>query len=255
MEKKEEEAYKKCSTIEGCNAYLKAYPQGRYVDKVHQKRDELSKAASIQQAKTVSGSFKGHDYVDLGLPSGTLWATCNVGASKPEGYGNYYAWGETNPKKTYTWGNYKHANGDQEKLTKYCNQEWYGNDRFRDKLTVLQPDDDAATANWGSGWQSPSDKQWKELNDNTTSTWTIQNGVKGMSFIGSNGNTLFLPAAGYYDEHGHMYSGRLGKYWSCTAIKEVPNYCRSFGFASEFGNTDSSERSQGLSVRSVRSSQ
>ena len=100
-------------------------------------------------------TYNGHEYVDLGLPSGTLWATCNVGADTPEGYGDYFAWGETTPKTTYNWNTYKYCNGGEglNTLTKYCSDSNFGYNGFTDNLTVLQlMDDDAATVNWGSGW-------------------------------------------------------------------------------------------------------
>ena len=93
------------------------------------------------------GSGDEHAYVDLGLPSGTLWATCNVGADTPEGYGDYFAWGETQPKDVYNWSNYQYCNGSHDQLTKYCNNSSYGYNGFTDNLTTLQPGDDAATAN------------------------------------------------------------------------------------------------------------
>lgn len=154
-----------------------------------------------KQSLSVSGSYNGHDYVDLGLPSGTLWATCNVGADKPEEYGNYYAWGETSPKtsNTYNWSSYKYANGDYNKLTKYCNNSDYGDSGFTDNLTELQSGDDPATSNWGSGWQTPSKTQWDELLSNTTRKWTAKNGAKGRIFTSKkNGQSIFLPAAGSF---------------------------------------------------------
>ena len=97
--------------------------------------------------------------VDLGLPSGLKWASCNVGATTPEGYGDYFAWGETATKKDYSWATYKHANGDKNKLTKYCTDASYGNDGFTDDKTTLDPEDDAATANWGKEWRMPTDAE------------------------------------------------------------------------------------------------
>ncbi len=110
-----------------------------------------------------SGTIDGRDYVDLGLPSGTLWATCNVGASKPEEYGDYFAWGETTPKSTYYWSTYKWCKGSETTMTKYCTRSDYGYNGFTDNLTELQPEDDAATANWGSVWKMPSYAQFSEL--------------------------------------------------------------------------------------------
>ena len=78
----------------------------------------------------------GHEYVDLGLPSGTLWATCNVGADTPEGYGDYFAWGETEPKEVYSWETYKWCNGDEYSMTKYCTNSQYGYNGFTDGSTI-----------------------------------------------------------------------------------------------------------------------
>jgi len=111
-------------------------------------------------------TYNGHEYVDLGLPSGTLWATCNVGATTPEGYGDYFAWGETTPKETYNWMTYKWGSGNESdgwlyrELTKYCSDSTYGLYGFHDNLTELLPEDDAATANWGNGWRTPTRAQW-----------------------------------------------------------------------------------------------
>ena len=110
-----------------------------------------------------SGTLNGHDFVDLGLPSGTLWATCNVGAEVPEGYGDYFAWGETEPKTVYDWTTYKYCNGDSDQLTKYCQEAIYGYDGYTDDLYDLQPSDDAATVNWGEGWRMPSASEGDEL--------------------------------------------------------------------------------------------
>ena len=137
-----------------------------------------------------------HAYVDLGLPSGLLWAACNVGANAPEEYGDYFAWGETQPKDVYNWSTYQYCMGSNNTLTKYCTDPNYGYNGFTDNLTILLPEDDAATANWGNGWRMPTKEEWQELLDNTTVTWTQQNGVNGRLFTGSNGNSLFLPAAG-----------------------------------------------------------
>ena len=149
------------------------------------------------EPNNVSGNYNGHDYVDLGLPSGTLWATCNVGADTPEGYGDYFAWGETEPKDYYEWSTYKYCNeGNWTGLTKYCSSNSFGYLHFIDDLTVLEAVDDAVTANWGSGWCMPTEDQWEELCQNTSNSWTTQNGINGRLFTASNGNTLFLPAAG-----------------------------------------------------------
>lgn len=198
-------------------------------------------------------THKGHDYVDLGLPSGTLWATCNVGANKPEEYGDYFAWGETQKKATYNWHTYKYANGARDRLTKYCNKSNSGNNGFTDNLTVLQLSDDAATANWGSGWRTPSKAQWKELIDNTTHTWTTRNGVTGRLFTAKNGNSLFLPAAGDRWADELRYAGSDGYYLSSSLITDSPNYAwyLYFGSGDAYGSCVYG-RFYGFSVRPVR---
>ena len=195
-----------------------------------------------------------HDYVDLGLPSGTLWATCNVGATTPEGYGEYFAWGETQPMTYYDWSAYKYCNGAYDKLTKYCNVSDYGDNGFTDNLTTLVPGDDAATANWGSDWCMPSADQWSELRDNTNNEWTTQNGVNGRLFTASNGNSLFLPAAGSRYYHDFNFLGSRGCYWSQSLNTDHPSrawniYFDSFGC----GTSGNDDRCNGHSVRAVRS--
>lgn len=165
----------------------------------------------------------GREYVDLGLPSGTLWAKYNVGATKSEEFGNYFAWGETSPKDTYKWGNYKYAtlrsSGELDSLTKY-NFGNYGYWGPKDKLSVLLPEDDAATANWGSEWRMPTDEDFKELVKYCPFDWIEVNGVRGMGFTGANGNAIFLPAAGYRDGSDIKSVGSYGNYWSSTLVEE-----------------------------------
>ena len=170
----------------------------------------------------VTGNTTGHNYVDLGLPSGTKWATCNVGASTPIAYGDYFAWGETTPKETYNWSTYRYCNGDYNTLTKYCNNAEYGNNGFTDNLTTLEASDDAATANWGSGWRMPTYAEMNELKNNCTVTWTTQNGVNGRLFTGPNGNSIFLPAAGYRYDCELLNAGSDGYYWSSSLYTVDP---------------------------------
>ena len=166
---------------------------------------------------TLSGFF-----VDLGLPSGLLWATYNVGADTPEGYGDYFAWGETTTKDTYYWSTYQHCNGSENTLTKYCQNSSYGNNGFTDDLTTLEPSDDAAAANWGNGWRMPTKAEFEELKNNTNVTWETQNGVNGRLFTATNGNSLFLPAAGYRYGSNLSSVGSLCHYWSSSLYTEAP---------------------------------
>lgn len=205
--------------------------------------------------QAVSG-LNGHDYVDLGLPSGTLWAICNVGANAPEEYGDRFAWGETSPKTTYNWWNtYKYCwDGDDHQLMKYCNLSNYGYNGFTDNLTTLIPNDDAASSNWGNGWCMPSKSQWDELNQSTTHIWTTQNGVNGCLFTASNGNTLFLPATGPYIGDGIHDVGTCGLYWSSSLCTDCPNEAWAFSFYLDYCYYmfDRGLRSYGWYVRPVR---
>ena len=200
-----------------------------------------------------SGTLNGHDYVDLGLPSGTLWATCNVGADAPEGYGNYFAWGETEPKEVYTWDTYKYCNGGSRQMTKYCTDAIYGFEGFTDGLTVLQLSDDAAAANWGDGWSMPTLEQWNELIDNTTNLWKTINGKAGRLFTGSNGNSIFIPAA-----YNHNYGGQkdppvdlpYANYWS-SSLYDLSSDAWSLNFYEDCGEMADCARFVGQSVRPV----
>lgn len=176
-------------------------------------------------AQTVSGNFGGHDYVDLGLSSGRLWATYNVGATKPEEYGSHFAWGETRPKSDYSEYTYRWSTADEtgwlDQLLKYNLDGRYGE---VDRKTVLDAADDAATANWGSSWRMPTSNEIKELIESCSWRWTSNfnnTGVAGR--VGTsdyNGNTIFLPAAGNYDGTAYDYEGRSGDYWSSVITSE-----------------------------------
>ena len=201
-------------------------------------------------------SIGGHAYVDLGLPSGTLWATCNIGADSPEDYGDYFAWGETQPKDTYNWSNYQYCNGNYNTLTKYCNNSNYGYNGFTDDLTTLLPEDDAATAQWGSGWRMPTDEDWEELLNNTTNISTTLNGVEGKLFTGANSNSIFLPAAGSYNENGPWAVGEHIYYWSNSIDLNCPSaaWVHFFILYNNHYNEYGLDRYHGETVRAVRSS-
>ena len=198
-----------------------------------------------------------HESVDLGLPSGTLWATCNVGADTPEGYGNYFAWGETQLKDNHFWSNYEHCMGTSRTLTKYCNKTNYGNNGFTDDLTVLLPEDDAAAFYWDEDWRMPTKEEFEELYNNTTVTYTTQNGVHGCLFTASNGNSVFLPASGYRQHYDHFDVGYSGHYWSSSLDTGNPSESWFFYLNSDEYNFACNnycyERYWGLTVRPVRS--
>ena len=200
------------------------------------------------------------EYVDLGLPSGTLWATYNIGATSPEDYGDYFAWGETegyNDGKTY-FGleTYKWCEGSSSTLTKYCTNSSYGYNGFTDDKTELDLEDDAAYVNWGPDWCMPSDEQFRELINSsyTTIEWTAQNGVNGRKITSkTNGNSIFLPAAGYREDSSLNEGGWFGYYWSRTLISGNPRIAWDLLFGSSGINTYQQSRYVGRSVRPVRS--
>lgn len=198
-------------------------------------------------------TVNGHEWVDLGLPSGILWATCNVGASSPTDYGDHFAWGETEPQadNAYSWTSYKYANGDYDKLSKYCNNSNYGDNGYTDTYTVLLPEDDAATANWGAGWRMPTELELSELRINCTVTWTTQNGVNGCLFTSSNGNSLFMPAAGTRCDGSLDNVGSYGGYWSRSLIGNGPYFAWCLGFSSGDNRMGYNYRNYGFTVRPV----
>lgn len=190
-----------------------------------------------------------HEYVDLGLPSGLKWATCNVGATKPEDYGDYFAWGETSRKSTYNWSSYKWCNGSETTMTKYCTDSKYGT---VDGKTVLDLADDAARANWGGDWRMPTKDEIDELQDNCTLTWITQNGVEGYKVTSKiNGNSIFLPAAG--DRLGDylLGAGSGGYYWSSTLYPSYDFYAYDLVAGSDYWYRDHNSRDVGQSVRAV----
>ncbi len=209
----------------------------------------------------VHGVHNPDDYVDLGLPSGTLWATCNVGASSSEDYGYYFAWGETEPydqnggKTTFNWRTYKWCNGANSTLTKYCTSSSYGNDGFTDGKTELDVDDDAAYVNWGPAWRMPSLEQLNELRTNCTWTWTTMNNVNGYEVKGENGNSIFLPAAGVRYDSSLNYAGSFGEYWSRSLGESGPYDAWGLYFDPSYISTSSGRRYYGFSVRPVRLSE
>ena len=186
--------------------------------------------------------------IDLGLPSGTKWACCNVGADKPEAYGGYYAWGETEEKEVYDWSSYKWCNGDEYSFTKYCFDSEYGT---VDNKTVLDPEDDVAHVKWGGNWRMPTWDECQELIDNCISEWSMLNGVNGRKFISkTNGNSIFLPASGFIVGSNLYANGYRGRY-RLSSLYENSTNARYLDFQSDFVITDYCGRDIGQSVRPV----
>ncbi len=207
----------------------------------------------IRSFKTLEyDKIDGHAYVDLGLPSGLKWAACNVGATKPGECGNYYAWGETIPKTTYDWSTYKWCNGSSTTLTKYCTNSDYGT---VDNKTVLNPEDDAATINMGGSWRMPTKEECQELLNECTWVWTDDyNGtvVAGQIVTSkTNGNHIFLPAAGVFNDNDFYYVGLVGDYNSSSVVinPSTENYGLAFDIYPFVGG--GCDRCYGHSVRGV----
>ena len=196
----------------------------------------------VFMAKAQSCPDDNHPHaIDLGLPSGTKWACCNVDPDHPENqsptnYGGYYAWGETDTKSTYSWSTYTHCDGS----VSTCHN--LGSD-------IAGTQYDVAHVKWGGSWVMPSKEQLDELKNNCPSTWTMQNGVRGRLFTGTNGGSIFLPAAGYRDDSYLIDAGSNGIYWSSTHVWSWTQnaYYLYFGY----GGTYDTYRYLGFTVRPV----
>lgn len=176
--------------------------------------DVLSGKTATIQVKVTKPAEVPANAVDLGLPSGTLWASYNVGARKPEEYGDYYAWGEIESKDSYTWSNYIHCDGTKETC------HYIGAD-------IAGTDYDVAHKLWGDRWTTPTKAQIDELTKQCTKEWTMQDGVKGCRITGPNGNSIFLPAAGFSAYNYMPYKGgEYSIYMSSTACDDnYDNWC------------------------------
>ena len=198
--------------------------------------------------------FNGHEYIDLGLPSGTLWATTNIGATTPEGYGNYYAWGETKPKTDYNWSTYKfNPSGDGLTMTKY---------NETDGLMTLEAEDDVAHVLWGGDWHIPTEEQCDELlnTDYVTNAWVTNyndSGINGSLFTSvSNGNAIFIPAGGYYENNRVYNAGYNANVWASGLYSDtysgyLYNVALNLFSSSSNVNVNGANRNYGRSVRPV----
>ena len=197
----------------------------------------------------VTGTENGHEYVDLGLPSGLKWATCNVGATIPQDFGKHYAWGETTPNGSYDWETYKWCNGDSQ--IKYCTNRDYGT---VDNKTILDPEDDAAHVNWGGAWRMPTAAEWTELHDNCTWIYLYDEYdiTKNVFYrvIGPNGNIIVLPCAGLRI-HFSWNNIDGGYYWSSSLNTDYPSYAWGVYFSSDDVRRNDDSRCYGYSVRPV----
>ena len=216
-----------------------------------------------------SGTESGHDYVDLGLTSGTRWATANVGAKTPQDYGNYYAWGETTTKETYNWSTYLDGNISS---VSDCGTD---KDALKGVTDIAGTQYDAAKANWGGKWRMPTYDQQTELRNQCYWVWTKSynnSNVKGYIVYkaktsSDKGNVvslydtpsssyslsdahIFLPAAGYRDD-GDLGAGSVGGYWSSSLYTDYPINAWYVYFDSGYVGSNNGSRYYGLSVRAV----
>ena len=216
----------------------------------------LAQGAKAEPADNAVSAFVSAEAIDLGLS--VRWASCNLGAVDALDFGYYYAWGETTPKERYALPTYMLANAytddlEYPHLTKYCDKAKDGDNGFVDNKTVLEPGDDAATANWGEEWRMPTDAEWTELRENCTWTWEMQGSHSGYRVTSkTKGTSIFLPAAGYRIRTIFDAVGQTGHYWSST-VEE--NHCISameFRFTETFMRGSSAYRYCGLTVRPVQ---
>ena len=208
---------------------------GSHEIKAERNGKTVSKNVNVVQggASNVELKFNeenGHEYVDLGLS--VEWATCKVGSRKPEDYGNYYAWGETSTKSSYTENNSKTFGKSMGNIK--------GNSSY-----------DVARANWGGKWRMPTKAEMQELIDKCNWKWTTHNGVKGYKVTGPNGNSIFFPAAGYRYWSSLFNAGEYGRYWSSTPYEDDDNYAFHLYFGSGYHSMRSYDRDYGRSVRPV----
>ena len=199
----------------------------------------------------------------MGLPSGTLWATCNVGAVTAEEYGDYFAWGETQPKKRYSWGTYKWCKGTKKSLTRYCPSSspdyWGGEGTTPDGKTDFKDydyADDAARKLLGGNWRMPTQQEWEELINNCTCSIISRGRVHGVLFEATNGNSIFLPAASGKVNSSVLYADSFCLYWSSqlsdqTAMDINPTYAVIFYADNDFTQIRDDFRYAGMPVRPV----
>jgi len=208
---------------------------------------------NIEYYGSVKSFITDHEYVDLGLS--VKWATCNVGASRPEEYGDYYAWGETEVKNDYCWNTYKWCKGSDVTLIKYCLDGSNGYNGYIDDKVELELDDDVAHVKWGGSWRMPTKCEQAELLDNCTWDWVEENGVNGYrvtsNMPGFTDSSIFLPVAGYRSSTSLSHTGSIGYYWSSSLDDDMQVFAWYINFNSANDFSGSFSRVFGQSVRPV----
>ena len=196
----------------------------------------------------------GYTYVDLGLPSGTLWAKCNVGAEKETDYGFYFQWGDIKNKSNAecSWATYKYCNGTFNSMNKYCTDNSYGT--VVDNKTTLDPEDDAATQIMGDEWRMPTMDECQELIENTRNEWTQINGVNGWKFTSTKDTSkyIFIPPSGIRTGSSFLYKDEDGYIWSSSLGTASTIHAGDLDFdTAEVGAGDGCDRFYGMPVRGV----
>ncbi len=213
----------------------------------YNERDTVYSSVTSFRTLYYSSVKNGHRYVDLGLS--VKWAKHNIGTKLPEGYGDYFSWGETVPKEIYDWNTYKLCEGSLDSQIRYCSARSYGT---VDNKNLLEMSDDAATVNWGGGWRMPTDAEWLELREKCTWKVTTINGVKGYTITSKiNGNSIFLPMSGYKGNEKLHSVGSEGNYWSSLLTTGRPYEAWYVNFKPGSVDKVSSSRYLGFTIRPV----
>ncbi len=210
----------------------------------HSQKNQTNPTKIAHTAGPLTGNSNGHDWVDLGLPSGIKWATTNLGASTPEENGDYYSWGETEPKIIYADTNCITYPKDFQSLLR---------EKIVDADGNLTKRYDAAATNWGHGWRMPTDQEYQELVENCKWEFTEINGVNGYLAVGPNGQSIFIIAAGYRLGHPPYQQGEygFGDYWSATTVKELNRVSCCFGYSPKSYGRRCYARYRGRTIRPV----
>lgn len=215
------------------------------IEEAKQKKEEEKR----RRTEALNGTANGHRYIDLGLPSGLKWASCNIGTTKPEGDGKYFSWGEAKTRSPFasSWEDYtfhtkKGLITKRDAMTKY---------NEKDKLTVLESVDDTATLLWKGKWRMPTLEEYKELISHCKSKWVKINDIRGRQFTGPNGNIIFLPCCGEFDERRWV---PFGAYWSsslCSGSQDEVQCAQTIWFDSKSVTEGNKYRYTGLHIRPV----
>ena len=216
------------------------------------RRIALTLSALFMTATCLFAQSK-HQYVDLGLS--VKWATCNIGADKPEDHGDYFSWGETENKRINNWETYRFTEGDKNQISKYCSNSQYGWHELADSLSALEPDDDVAHKKWGGNWRIPTKAEIKELIENCTWTRTTRNNINGYLVTGKKpgytDRSIFIPVTGTYDDGKLFFSNDQGHYWSRDCGTVYPPDAYTLELSVSEASIGMKSRCESLAVRPV----